>query len=109
MPTNVCLVLVTCGNLEEAETMAKTVVQEKLAACVNLVSPASPVRSFYMWEGALQNEPETLLVLKTREERLAALEQRIQSLHSYAVPEFIVLPVISGSKAYLDWVAHSVS
>ena len=109
MQTDACVVLVTCGSAEEAETIAKTVVQEHLAACVNLVSPGSPVRSFYIWEGVLQNDVETLLILKTRTGRLIELEQRIESLHSYTVPEFIVLPVISGSQAYLDWVAHSVS
>lgn len=103
-----CVVLVTCGTLEEAEHLAETIVNERLAACVNVIAAGAPVRSFYIWKGSLQKDGEYLLVIKTVPEKLDLLEKRIQSLHSYTVPEFIALPVIGGSAAYLSWLEESV-
>lgn len=108
MSTDACVALVTCSSKEEAESIAKTVVNEHLAACVNLIGAENPLQSFYYWEGQLQQEPECLLMIKTQIDRLPALEMRIKALHSYTVPEFIVLPVLAGSREYLDWVRQSV-
>lgn len=98
-----CLVLVTCGNLGEAETIARSIVTEKLAACVNLIGGKSPVRSFYVWEEKLQEEDEVLLIVKTRPLLLERLEDRVRELHSYEVFEFLTLSIQTGSSNYVNW------
>ena len=103
-----CIVLVTCASKEEAEHISETIVSEQLVACVNLVTTHSSIRSFYIWEGKLQNEEEQLLIIKTLVQTLPALEARIQELHSYTVPEFIALPIIYGSENYIQWMSQSV-
>lgn len=100
------LVLVTCATLEEARKIARGVVENHLAACVNIVTHA--VESFYTWEGKLENSSEYLLMIKTTEERLEELQKEILRLHSYDTPEFVVLPIVAGSEDYLKWLAESV-
>src|SRR5262249_19464203 len=95
------IVLVTCGGKREAEKIARRVVESRLAACVN-VSSAS-VRSIYRWKGKIEQAREFLLLIKTSRRRLSALRAEIERLHSYDVPEFLVLPVAGGSPAYLSW------
>ncbi len=97
------VVLCTAGT-GEAEKLAGVLVSERLAACVN----AGPVRSCYIWEGKLCWDGEVLLIIKTTADRVEALKKRVLQLHSYAVPEVIVLPIIDGSSAYLDWVSSAV-
>jgi periplasmic divalent cation tolerance protein len=99
------VVLTTVASAEEGRVIARTLVEEHLAACVNLVRG---VRSFFFWEGRLQEEDEVLLLVKTRRERYAELETRLRSLHSYTVPEILALPVEAGSPAYVAWVRESV-
>lgn len=99
------VVLVMTASAEEAETIAKVVVGERLAACANLVPG---VRSFFFWEGGLRDEAETLLILKSREDRFPELEARVRSLHSYTVPEIIALPLSAGHRPYLDWLNEAV-
>jgi len=103
---NTRIVLVTCPSLALARKIARTVVQKRLAACVNVVR--SPVESFYTWKGKLEQAREYLLVIKTVSERLKKLEREVHRLHSYDVPEFIVLPIIAGSRKYLSWLGESV-
>lgn len=100
------VVLVTAGSKDEATRIARALVEEGLAACVNLVPG---VRSIYRWEGAVADEEEVLLIAKTRRQRFDELESRIRALHSYAVPEILALAVEGGSAAYLDWLAASVA
>lgn len=100
------VVLVTCASQDEADTMAETVVGERLAACVNIVQG---IRSVYRWEGAVEKGSELLLLIKTTQEKLAPLEERIKSLHGYSVPEFITLPISGGSADYLGWLRESVN
>src|SRR6266852_2737153 len=100
------VVLVTCGELAEARTIARKVVRKRLAACVNII--LSPVESFYSWKGNLERAREYLLLIKTTETRLAKLEKEVKQLHSYEVPEFIALPILEGSKDYLAWLRESV-
>ena len=100
------VVLVTCATLEEGRKIARGVVEKQLAACVNIVTHA--VESFYLWEGKLENASEYLLLIKTTRERLEALEKEVLELHSYDTPEFVALPIVAGTKGYLDWVGHSV-
>lgn len=101
-----CVVYVTCPDLALAQSIAEAVVSEKLAACVNIVPQVSSV---FFWQGQVQKESEALLVIKTVRERLPGLEARVKALHSYTVPEFIALPVIAGSQAYLDWVDENTA
>lgn len=97
------VVLCTAGQTE-AEKLAEALVTERLAACVNI----SPVRSCYIWECRVCWDGEVLLIIKTTADLVEALKKRIMELHSYAVPEIIVLPIVDGSSAYLDWVSGSV-
>ena len=94
------LVLTTTADTDEANRLARTLVEERLVACASLVPS---VQSIYRWEGELESASETLLLLKTSAEQLAALEKRLHVLHSYATPEFLVLRVDSGSPGYLEW------
>ena len=99
------VVLVTTPTHEEGERIARDLVTGHLAACVNLVPG---VRSFFWWEEALQEEHETVLIIKSREDRFEALAARVRSLHSYTVPEVIALPIVSGSETYLAWIDEVV-
>jgi periplasmic divalent cation tolerance protein len=101
MENDLCVVLVTVGKREEAERIGSALVEEKLAACCNLVGP---IRSIYRWKGEICRDEETLLVLKTRREGFEKLRARVAGLHSYAVPEIIALPIVAGHAPYLDWV-----
>ena len=105
--TDARVVLVTCGSLSEATKIAKAVVAKRLAACVNVIS--SPVESVYRWKGKIETAREFLLIMKTTASRLRSLEKEIAELHSYDVPEFIVLRITAGSRNYLAWLSASVS
>ena len=94
------LVFITCGSEEEALKIARSLVEDHLAACVNLVSP---VRSIYRWEGKIWDEKEWILIVKTQKKRFEEIEKRVKSLHSYSVPEMISLPIVDGSSSYLNW------
>ena len=95
------VIYITVPNADEAQSLAQTLVGEKLVACVNIVSG---IQSVYSWEGSIQTETELLLICKSRTERFEALKNRVQSLHSYDVPEIISIPILNGSEAYLNWV-----
>jgi periplasmic divalent cation tolerance protein len=103
--TDAVVVLVTAPSAEIAAEIARTVVEERLAACGNVL-PA--VRSIYRWEGKLRDEAEVLLILKTQRKRFGELCDRVVALHPYDVPEVIALPIVAGSEDYLDWVAQSL-
>lgn len=93
--------LITAPDAEVAARIARTLVEEHLAACVNLVPG---VRSVYRWQGQLQEDAEVLLVVKTRADRVAALAERLRAVHPYELPELVALPVADGLQPYLDWV-----
>jgi periplasmic divalent cation tolerance protein len=101
------VVLVTCGSHGEAQMIARRVVAERLAACVNVFE--SRIYSIYRWKGKVQNAREVLLIIKTSRRRLAALRREVERLHSYDVPEFIALPIAFGSPAYLRWLNESLA
>jgi periplasmic divalent cation tolerance protein len=99
------LVSITTGSSEEAERIAEALVQERLAACVNMV-PA--ITSIYRWQGEVHRDSEVLLIARSRPELFESLAARVKELHSYEVPEIIALPIAAGSKAYLNWIDESV-
>jgi periplasmic divalent cation tolerance protein len=102
----VVLVLTTLGADADAASLARTLVEERLAACVNILPVMTSV---YRWKGAIEQDREQQLVIKTTAGRLPALEVRLQALHPYEVPEFLVVPASGGSAAYTAWVADQVS
>jgi periplasmic divalent cation tolerance protein len=104
--TDKLLVLVTCSGTAEARRIARAVVEERLAACVNILP--GPVMSTYRWKGKVESARERLLLIKTSRKRLAKLEAAVERLHSYDVPEFIAVPIADGSSAYLSWIEQSV-
>ena len=95
------VVLVTASSKEEADKIAQGLLEEKLAACVNIVEG---MESRFWWQGKIDSAKEFLLIIKTRKTLFNKLAKKVQSLHSYTVPEIIAIPIISGSKAYLDWI-----
>lgn len=101
-----CVVFVTVGKREEAERIASTLVEEKLAACCNLV-PA--VQSVYRWQGKICRDEETLMIVKTRQALFGALRARVAELHSYDVPEIISLPIAAGHAPYLRWICDETT
>jgi len=103
--SQVCVVLVTVPDVDSGCRLARRVVQERLAACGNVIPGLTSV---YRWEGEVQEDPEALVLFKTTEEALAGLKERVMELHSYEVPEFLALPVTDGHDPYLRWVAGEV-
>ena len=99
------IVLVTCGNLIEARRIAAKVVRKRLAACATII--LGPVQSVYRWKGKVENAREQLLLIKTVEKQLPALEAEIKRLHSYDVPEILALPALWGSADYLSWLSEN--
>jgi len=98
------VVLCTCPGTTVAAEIATALIEQRLAACVNRVPG---VKSWYRWEGHLEQDEEVLLLAKTTRDRYAALEAMIHQIHPADVPEVIALPVIAGSTRYLDWVSSS--
>ena len=98
--------LSTVGTAEDAERIARALVERRLAACVNVVPG---VVSVYRWKGAVERDEERLLVIKTRAERLEALRQALVEIHPYEVPELVALPIEAGHAPYLAWLDESVS
>ena len=99
------VILTTCPDEAAASRIARNLVESGLAACVSRVGP---IHSTYRWQGAIQDEPEVLLVIKTLTTRYSELEMRLKSLHPYEVPEIIALPVTGGSRDYLAWLGTAV-
>ncbi len=104
--TTVILILTTMPDGAETDELARTLVDERLAACVNV---HAPMTSTYRWKGGVERDAERQLVIKTTRDRLIAIETRLRALHPYELPEFVVVPVDGGSDAYLRWVVDSTS
>lgn len=100
------VVLSTAASPAEAQRIAQTLVEERLAACATLIPS---VQSVYRWEGKIEKSSETLLLIKTGTEQLAAVEARLHALHSYQTPEFLVLETAGASPAYLAWMRLNLS
>ena len=97
--------LTTTADKAQAERIARALVEQRLAACVNIVEG---IRSIYRWQDAVESATECLLIIKTAESRIAEVRTMLQELHSYELPEFLVLEAADGSEAYLAWIAASV-
>ena len=100
------LVLVTAPSLAIARRLARAALEARLVACANLVPR---IESHYWWDGKIENGSEILILFKTTDARLAALERLIISEHPYDTPEFVVLPITRGNKRYLDWLHREAS
>jgi len=100
------IILITAGSSAEATAIARALVDEHLAACVNIVPG---VRSLFFWEGKTQEADEVLMICKSRRPLMDAVIARVRSLHSYTVPEIIALPVAAGLPSYLAWVTESTN
>lgn len=97
------IVLITAPNQETGRTIARYLVENQLAACVNIIQP---IESIYTWEGSVQQEEEVLLIAKSRADLVdSMLVEAVKSVHPYQVPEIIALPIVAGSRSYLDWIS----
>ncbi len=103
--TSARIAITTVVSAEEANRIGRTLVEERLAACATLLPP---VHSIYRWHDKIESSNETMLLIKTSLDQVPALETRLRELHSYQTPEFLVIPVESGSRAYLDWLQASI-
>lgn len=104
-PGAIRIALTTIGSLDEGRRMAHLLVERRLAACVNIIPSLT---SIYRWQGAVEEAQEVLLVMKTTSEQLPMLEAAVRELHSYEVPEFVVLEAKSVNQPYVDWLTDSV-
>jgi len=100
-----CLILSTAPDLEEGRRLAKVLVEERLAACANLIPVAASV---YRWEGKVEENPEILLLLKTERAKAGELLARLKTIHPYTCPEGIIVPLVGGLEGYLNWIGESV-
>lgn len=99
------VVYVTVGSSDEADRLARALVEERLAACVNRIKA---VQSVYRWQGRVEQSEEELLIIKTKKELFDRLKTRVQELHSYSVPEIIALPILEGNESYLKWLGQQL-
>ncbi len=104
--TDHVIALCTAPNAEEGARIGRALVEERLAACVNIVDG---LRSIYLWKGAISDDREALLVIKTKPALFEPLRARIVALHPYEVPEVIALPIVAGHEPYLAWIDESVT
>ena len=99
--TDIVLMLTTVPSAERGDAVARALVGERLAACVNVLPSMT---SFYRWQGAVERNSECQILIKTTRDRVPAVDARIRELHSYELPELLVIAVEAGGEAYLDWV-----
>ena len=104
VPEDFAVVLVTAPDMDWARRLAKGALEAKLAACANIV-PA--VESHYWWKGKLESSDEVLLIFKTRQQLLPKLERAVREIHPYDTPEFVALPLTTGSRKYLAWLTDN--
>jgi len=103
--TDKIVVFNTCGSAAEAESLARSLVEKRLAACVNVIAP---VTSYYRWDGAIKRDQEWLLAIKSSRPLFDAVRAAIEAAHSYDLPELIAVPIIEGSANYLDWLSREL-
>jgi periplasmic divalent cation tolerance protein len=103
--TDQIVILSTCGTEEEAEQLARRLLDTRLAACVNVVPR---MRSFYHWKGAIESAAECLLIIKSSRGLFDALRTELEKFHPYEIPEVLALPVVAGSDKYLNWLKSNL-
>jgi periplasmic divalent cation tolerance protein len=103
--TDLLQVCTTLPGREQADEMARQLVESRLAACVQVLGP---IESTYRWQGNIERSQEWLLIIKTTSTAYAALEEQIRKLHSYEVPEILAVPIVAGNAAYQNWVRQEV-
>ena len=96
-----CLVYMTAGSAEEAGRIGSALVDERLAACVNVIEPMTAI---YRWQGEVKRDTEAVFIAKTRRELVDALTERVKALHSYDCPCVVALPITGGNRLFLDWI-----
>ncbi len=94
------IVLMTASTKEETVRIVRTLLEERLIACANIMDPVS---SFFWWQGKIEEEKEVLVIMKSHETLFKKLSKRVMELHSYDTPEILALPIVNGSPSYLDW------
>ncbi|HIP34606.1 MAG TPA: divalent-cation tolerance protein CutA [Methanothermococcus okinawensis] len=99
------IVFITVPNLEVGEKIGNTLVEKKLAACVNIIPE---IKSVYFWKGNVENDNEHLLIIKTRKDKFKSLEKKIKEIHPYEVPEIVAIPIVLGSTDYLNWIDETL-
>lgn len=104
--TEYIVVLITAPNDDDAGRIGHSLVEEKLAGCVNIIRS---VRSIYRWKGSIEDEPEVLLIIKTKRSLFERLTQRVSELHRYSVPEIIAVPLVEGNERYLAWLGQETA
>lgn len=105
--TDKIVILVACASHKEARSIAKSLVEKRLAACVQELT--APMRSTYHWKGKIESVNEFLLLIKTTRKHFSAVKKAVKQLHSYEVPEIVALPIVQGAPDYLSWIKKSVS
>lgn len=105
MPVKFTIILITCASKKEARVLIKTLLSQRLIACGNILSD---LESIFWWKGEVQKAREYLALLKTTNSKFKKIEQIVKQVHSYEVPEIIAVPVMGGSKEYLDWIGSEV-
>lgn len=103
--TNCCLVYVTASTREEAQLLGRIAVEERLAACANLLGS---IESYYHWQGKFEVGNENLVILKTTRDQVPALTKRLLSLHSYSCPAIVAVPIDGGNGEFIDWIRNEV-
>ncbi|MBA7626227.1 Divalent-cation tolerance protein CutA [subsurface metagenome] len=99
------VLFITAANDEEAQQISRVLLEQKKAACVNIIPK---VKSLFWWEGKIDSEQENLLIVKTKASLLPEIIKLVKQVHSYTVPEIIALPIVGGNQDYLDWIEKSV-
>ena len=106
MPDGKLIALCTCPDEDTAVRIARLLVTEKAAACVNIIGG---IRSIYAWQGAVADDAETLILIKTSTGRFARLKQLVSEHHPYDTPELVAIPIVAGAEKYLEWLAESLA
>jgi periplasmic divalent cation tolerance protein len=106
MKTDINFVYMTCADKEEARNIGRVLVESRLAACVNILDP---MESLYWWDGAVQNDQETVLIAKTTRDKVPELKKQVIIHHSYECPCIVCLPVDDGHEGYLEWIRDQVA
>jgi periplasmic divalent cation tolerance protein len=99
------VVFITCAHKKEARAIARALVKDKLAACVNIIDK---IESLFWWQGKLESSKEILLMVKSKKQKFNKIVKLVKSLHSYQVPEIIALPIVTGFRPYLKWIDESL-